>query len=100
MITKSDLIDAINSCESEINPNADTCLRLAAYYTILDKKTGLISGYSQDARPMYISDTDFGNIIKAKDINDVLSVIDELLTVIHITQPALYKGFIRKLDNL
>ena len=36
MITEQDLLSAIAECQGERNPNANTCIKLAAYYTILD----------------------------------------------------------------
>ena len=36
MITEKDLLEAIAECQGERNPNANTCIKLAAYYTILD----------------------------------------------------------------
>lgn len=36
MITERDILEAIEECQSTPNPNANTCIRLAAFYTILD----------------------------------------------------------------
>ena len=38
--------------------------------------------------------------IKNKDKNDVLGVIDELMSTLQILQPKLYKGVLRKIDGL
>ena len=37
MITEHDLKEAIAECEGQRSPTANTCLKLAAYYTIKDK---------------------------------------------------------------
>ena len=37
MITENDLQEAIAECEGVRNPTANTCLKLAAFYTIKDK---------------------------------------------------------------
>ena len=37
MITEQDLQAAIAECEGVRNPTSNTCLKLAAYYTIKDK---------------------------------------------------------------
>ena len=34
MITEKDLQEAIAECEGQRNPNANTCIKLAAFYTI------------------------------------------------------------------
>ena len=36
MIKEEDLQEAIAECQGVRNPNANTCLKLASYYTILD----------------------------------------------------------------
>lgn len=36
MITEHDLQEAIAECQGERNPNAQTCIKLAAFYTIRD----------------------------------------------------------------
>ena len=46
MITRKDLIEAIEKCQGQKNPNANTCIKLAAYYTILDHTPEDDSGYS------------------------------------------------------
>lgn len=43
------------------------------------------------------STTEFGNIVKNKDIGDVLSVIDELLEATYVYNKPLYDATIRKL---
>ena len=52
MITLDDLEAAIAECEGERNPNANTCIKLAAYYTILNEKQGKPPVYSYSAEPV------------------------------------------------
>lgn len=40
MITLHDLDEAIAECQGERNPNANTCIKLAAYYTIRKEMFG------------------------------------------------------------
>ena len=40
MITLHDLEEAIAECQGERNPNANTCIKLAAYYTIRNEMYG------------------------------------------------------------
>ena len=102
MITEQDLRAAIAECQGERSPNANTCMKLAAYYTIL---TNLYPdnrevSYSYSEPPEYTSDTEFMKGIKGKDINRVMELVDELVSVIKVVHPRLYKGVISKLSEL
>jgi hypothetical protein len=100
MITLDDLEAAIAECEGERNPNANTCIKLAAYYTILNEKQGKPPVYSYSAEPVspvketvdYYSETEFGQAIQGKDLPYVMELIDELMTVLQTVQPRLYSG--------
>ena len=108
MITVDELKAAIAECEGERNPNANTCLKLSAYYILLREKQGqsvLEKSYSYDTEPVketvdYYSDTEFAKIIRGKSVADVMAVIDELLSVIQAIKPNLYDGVIRKLRDI
>ena len=106
MITERDLQEAIAECEGQRNPNAGTCMKLAAYYTILNQKNGSqvddINKYSFSsglASPIeYFSDTEFSEVIHGRELNEVFQVIDELMTTLQIVNPRLYDGVMRKLQ--
>lgn len=105
MIKEQELLEAIAECQGQRNPNASTCIKLASYYTILDHilkdepKVSEIPTYSYAAPPevQYQSDTEFGQKLESMDINDVLAVMDELLTTLSVINPRLYNGVMRKL---
>lgn len=103
MIKEDELLDAIAECQGQRYPNANTCLKLASYYTILDHikeepKVSEIPTYSYATPPeVYTSDTEFGQRIANMDIIDVLTVMDELMTTLSIVNPRLYDGVMRKL---
>lgn len=104
MINEQDLLEAIAECQGQRNPNASTCMKLASYYTILDHmkeepKVSEIPTYSFAAPPEvhYESDTEFGQKVASMDINDVLAVMDELMTTLSVINPRLYNGVMRKL---
>ena len=84
MITEQDLRQAIAECQGERNPNAQTCIKLAAYYTILnqmdqpEKDTGY-SGAAYKPETEYRSDTEFGQLASRMKYVDVLAVVDELM---------------------
>lgn len=108
MITIDDLKAAIAECEGERNPNANTCMKLSAYYILLREKQGKpdTSGYSSAPAPSvsetvdYYSDTEFGQLVQDKPIKDVMSVMDELISVLSAIQPRLYNGVMRKLQEI
>lgn len=108
MITLDDLEAAIAECEGERNPNANTCIKLAAYYTILNEKQGKPPVYSYSAEPVtpvketvdYYSETEFGQTVQGKDSITVMELMDELVTVLQTVNPRLYNGVMRKLREI
>lgn len=108
MITLEDLKAAIAECEGERNPNANTCIKLAAYYTILNEKQGKPPVYSYSAEPVspvketvdYYSETEFGQTIQGKDSTTVMELMDELVTVLQTVNPRLYNGVMSKLREI
>ena len=109
MITEKDLQEAIAECQGQRNPNANTCIKLAAYLTSQrelygsDTEASWFSepAYSYSSAPItYQSDSAFGQLVNGRDIEDVLPVFDELIDTIKIINPRLYDGFIRKLREV
>lgn len=109
MITEKDLNEAIAECQGTRNPNANTCMKLAAFYTILDhiqpqEEVLPMSSYSyapptQRTTVQYTSESDFAQMIQDKNYDDVLAVMDELMTTLSILNPSLYNGVLRKLSE-
>ena len=102
MISENDLQEAILDCQSEKNPTANTCIRLAAYYTILQNMNGEKSNSrfsGTDSIISYDSGTEFSNALKSMPINDVLMQVDDLLQTVYVTDSPLYRAFFRKLNQ-
>ena len=114
MITEHDLQEAIAECQGKRNPDAKTCIMLAAFYTIRDhlypEKQQVQEDlpqprYSYSPAPDevektidYVSDTDFGRLIDGRNAADVWPIIDELVSsALSAVNPRLYDAFIRKL---
>lgn len=107
MITEQDLLQAIAECHAVKDPNANTCIKLAAYYTILEQiRTNpplgqLKSKYSyapgNSETVVYNGKSDFANKIQGMNVFDVLSVMDELMDTLSILHPNLYDSVMRKL---
>ena len=107
MITEKDLREAIAECEGERNPNANTCMKLAAFYIIRNEMFGTpvsndipveYNGYSGSVG--YNSGTEFSDMIKGKDFNDVIPLMDELMESVKIVLPRLYDSVINRLRNI
>ena len=108
MISERDLQDAIAECQGERHPNANTCIKLAAYYTILDhivnpqesavkiREPMMYSGTAPDVIE-YDGDSDFAKALRGKSQKDVLPVIDELMTTLQVMHPRLYAGVMAKI---
>lgn len=111
LITERDLIEAIAECQGQRNPNSSTCIKLAAFYTILDHirdnkddkhEEEPIPVYSYSAPPdtvMYQSDSKFSNAIHGMDSQDAWSVVDELMDTLSVVNPRLYNGVMRKIKG-
>lgn len=100
MIKEQELLDAIAECQGQRNPNANTCIKLASYYIIQDhlKQEEPMPQYSfASEQAAYDSGTEFSDRIKDMDMNDVLTVMDELMSTLYIVNPRLYESVMRKL---
>ena len=113
MITESDLQEAIAECLGQRSPNASTCIKLAAFYTIknelfgnADKMVVPTPAYSYAAPPDHVenrieyeSDTEFGKMVYGRRPSEVWPVIDELVSeALAVVNPRLYASFIRRLQ--
>lgn len=107
MITEHDLQEAIAECKGVRNPNASTCIKLAAFLTIQREMYGTeripeaIPQYSFDSGDNVVdfySESDFSRLIDGRKQEDVWPIIDELMTTLQAIQPRLYNAVIRKLQ--
>lgn len=110
MIRESDLQEAIAECEGQRNPNANTCLKLAAYYTIRDHleaqgNAPVLPGRSYAPEPpqpetiQWEGDSEFARTIRGLPVSYIMPIMDELMEAVQVLQPRLYAGVIRKLEN-
>lgn len=111
MITEHDLQAAIAECQGRRNPDAGTCIKLAAFYTIkehLFPETPEKLGYGTQEPYSYApapeadtveisSSSEFAELIRNKRQADVWPVIDELMDTLHVIQPRLYNAVMQKL---
>lgn len=86
MITREDIEQAISECIRQQNPTANTCLKLAAYYTIRDHMKDDYSG-----------DSEFMAAVKRSNTAHVLAVMDELMRDLQAVNPRMYDTTIRRI---
>lgn len=106
MIKEEDLQEAIAECQGIRNPNANTCLKLASYYTILDhtKEKEEEPAYSYAPAPdrdvdFSFSDSEFAQMVNGRPAEDMWKLMDELMSTLQVINPRLYKGVMRKIED-
>lgn len=110
MITQQDLQSAIAECIGTRNPDARTCIKLAAFYTIKEHlypegedaaESALPApGYSYATEPGaidYDSGSDFSEMIAGRDPAEIWPIMDELMSTLRAMVPRLYDGVMRRL---
>lgn len=104
MITPQDLKAAIAECEGERNPDARTCIKLAAYYQLLDRKENAVQlpqeqySYENKATEILYSNSEFSQIVEQVGIDKAFSVIDELMELLYVENRPLYESVMRKIE--
>lgn len=114
MIEKRDIDAAIAECLGKRNPDANTCIKLAAFYTIKRElfgenesvvaKNTKTDGYSYspapDQKPDEIvidSDSEFARVIAGRKQEEVWPVMDELMDALKQLYPKLYNAVMDRL---
>lgn len=104
MITRKDLETAIAECQGKKNPDAKTCIMLAAFYTIRKEMFGEAEFPSYSFTPApdrntieIDSDSEFARAVDGREVNEVLPVMNELMDTLQILQPRLYSAVMAKL---
>ena len=106
MITESDLNTAIAECQGKRNPDAKTCMMLAAFYTIKremfgEEKQAEAPSYSYAPAPVAVieadGNSDFARAIDGREQEEVIPILDELMQTLSVIQPKLYDAVMAKL---
>lgn len=110
MIREQDLEEAIAECLGDRNPNANTCIKLAAFYTI--KQNLFPEANDSERLPSYSfapppvepvgtvtidSDTEFSQAVAGMPISELMPIMDELMSTIQAIAPRLYDSVMRRL---
>lgn len=102
MITEMELNDAIRKFEEADDPNSNTCITLAAFYTVRDHMfptENVQYSNASGAGGFYTSDTEFGKMISEKNPYAVMTVIDELMTTLNVLNPHMYTSVMDRLSD-
>lgn len=105
MITEHDLDSAIAECQGRKNPDAKTCMMLAAFYTIRREMFGEekeVEHFSYAPAPDrniidFDGDSKFARAVDGKLQEKVLPVLEELMETLRIIQPRLYNVVMERL---
>ena len=108
MITEHDLQEAIAECMGQRNPNASTCIKLAAFYTIRrelygeEKDDERLPGYSFQPAPTGSvidnpGESEFSRAVDGRRQEDVWPLLDEMMDTIHAIHPRLYNAVMDRL---
>jgi hypothetical protein len=108
VITIKDLQEAIAECKGERDPNANTCIKLAAYYTIMEhmqdnsmpaQKYSFAAGPPPSTVVDYQGTSEFAECARGMPLNDFMAVMDELMSTLQILNPKLYNSVIRRVSE-
>ena len=108
MITEQDLNAAIAECQGKRNPDSNTCIKLAAFYTIKRE----MFGEEKDAEPKPVysyapppentielfSESEFAKVIDGREQKEVMPILDELMSTLKVIHPKLYNAVMDKLS--
>lgn len=107
MIKELELKEAIAECEGERNPNANTCVKLAAYYSLLDRYS--VEKPSLPPQPQQYSfagevdipytNSPFSIAVERIGIEKAFPVMDELMETLYVIDRSLYESVMRKLNT-
>lgn len=110
MITEHDLQEAIAECEGQRNPNANTCIKLAAFYTIKqhlfpdpdpESPASFPQVYSYAPAPQagvsYNGGSEFAQAVQALPADLAWEIMDELMSTLEVLNPKLYSSTMRKI---
>lgn len=115
MITQQDLQEAIAECQGKRNPDASTCIKLAAFLTIQRELYGQepeahpVPTYTHSPPPPepaerssiveFDSGSEFSDAIRGRNQAEIWPVMDELMQTLRAIFPRLYVSVMDRLDG-
>lgn len=102
MISKQELLDAIEQCE-RAPMSYQNCEKLATFYAIYDHLYAEPEPQVERVTETKISvsgDSDFYRKIDGSNASSVWKIMDELMQTLQLVQPRLYDGVMQKIEDL
>lgn len=109
MITEAELLEAIEECESA-RPSLQLCEKLACLYTVYDHLYSNFENhnYSYQSEPLQkidavkqvmdrYGDSEFLSAVEGLDPENVMLILDELMSTLEIMTPRLYRSVMSRL---
>lgn len=104
MIKPEDIEEAIAECEGRKNPGAQTCIQLAAFYTIRDhinprnySRAGEPPERASDSTVRYNGHSEFADAVNGQETGKIIEIMDELLEATAAYNPPLYRQAMRRI---
>ena len=99
MLSRRELESAIKTCE-EGNNSYQNCEKLATLYTIYDHLyTEPVNVTNEEETVGDYGVSDFLMAIRGRKADKMWSIMDEMMSTIHVTNPRLYDGVMRKVTD-
>ena len=116
MITEKDLTEAIAYCDGKVDAKPNHAVLMAACYYLKDRlypskddrlKESPTPSYSYATEPEnhaestidYYSGTEFSEAVDGRTVAEIMPIVDELMSVLQATNPRLYAGVMRKIEQ-
>ena len=113
MIREDDLVEAIKECEGERHPDANTCIKLSAFYDLLDRyapketPTEIPNKYNPQPSTAQAEiiidnygDDDFLGAVGGKPAKSVWPILDELMMTLEVLNKPLHDHVLRKIEAI
>lgn len=103
MITEHDLREAIAECQGVRDPTANTCIKLSAYYILLDHlypaETPMSYSFAESPEEVISlkSGSEFSEVVNGKTPDRVFPIIDEMMEILKVTNSRLHTATIDRL---
>jgi hypothetical protein len=115
LITVKDLQEAIAECQGTRNPDSKTCMKLAAFYTILDhlqdetepietnpteRKISPLSFSALEQTVNFSGTGEFAKAINGLPSETAWGIMSELMGMLQMIEPKLYQAVMRKIQEV
>lgn len=102
MLSLDEINDEITTIEAKGETTYAVIQRLAPLYIVRDKltETTSIINTADNDNILQIGDTPFLRVASKCDVSTIMSIMDELMSTIQLTAPALYGAVMQKISSV